>query len=94
MTEPTKGPLHIIEWQRSGIQVASKQHYVAEFFWYGTRSSSRDEALANARLFAAARAMMEALEALVTADFDSHPQDFAPEWHAARAALALAKGEQ
>ncbi len=36
--------------------------------------------------------LVAALETLVNPDdFDKHPNDFAPEWHAARAALAKAR---
>ena len=47
----------------------------------------------DARLISAAPALYEALKALMPSDFDDHPQDFSEEWHAARAALALADGE-
>lgn len=36
--------------------------------------------------------LLAALKALVPADFDEHPGDFMPEWHAARAAIAEAEG--
>lgn len=31
--------------------------------------------------------LLAALKLLVPADFDEHPRDFAPEWHAARAVI-------
>lgn len=37
--------------------------------------------------------LLAALKALVPEDFDQHPQDFAPEWHKARAAIAKARGD-
>ena len=49
-----------------------------------------EEDAANARLIAAAPNLLAALKALVPIDFDEHPQEFAPEWHAARAAIAKA----
>lgn len=51
-----------------------------------------DEKEANARLIAAAPDLLAALIALMPADFDEHPQDFAPEWHTARAAIGRATG--
>ena len=49
---------------------------------------------ANARVLGASLALYEALKSLVPSDFDDHPQDFAPEWHAARAAIAMAEGHE
>lgn len=53
----------------------------------------RGDREANARLIAAAPDLLAALLALVSPDFDEHPQDFHPDWHAARAAIAKATGE-
>lgn len=47
----------------------------------------------NASLIAAAPDLLAALEALVPADMLEHPHDFGPDWHAARRAIARAKGE-
>jgi hypothetical protein len=55
--------------------------------------SDDPEVHANAHLIAAAPDLYAALAALVPADFDEHPGDFSKEWHVARAALALARGE-
>lgn len=49
---------------------------------------------ANGPLFAAAPDLLRALQALVPTDFDQHPDDFAEEWHEARAAIARATGGQ
>ncbi len=46
----------------------------------------------DARLIAAAPDLLAALRKLVPTNFDDHPQDFMPEWHEARAALAKANG--
>lgn len=48
----------------------------------------------DAHQIAASPALYDALAKLVPDDFDEHPDDFMPEWHEARAALALARGEQ
>lgn len=56
--------------------------------WHGHNGT--DETRSNARIMAAAPAMLKALIALVPADFDEHPDDFMPEWHAARAAITAA----
>ncbi len=55
-------------------------------------SLSMAERHANARLVAAAPDLLAALRDLVPADFDRHPDDFMPVWHAARAAIAKAEG--
>jgi hypothetical protein len=51
------------------------------------------EMMANARLIAAAPDLLAALKALVPADFDEHPGDFAQDWHDARIAIAKAEHE-
>lgn len=55
---------------------------------------SADEAWANARLIAAAPALLEACELLIAASADALPEDqFRKAVDAIRAALSLAKGE-
>ena len=46
----------------------------------------------DGRLIAAAPKLLAALTALL-GDFDEHPEDFADDWHAARAAIAEATGK-
>jgi hypothetical protein len=55
-------------------------------------SRLRAEHAANAALIAASPDLLLALKLLVPVDFDDHPQDFAPEWRAARAAIERATG--
>lgn len=60
---------------------------------YPTAYRSEAETRANGDLFAAAPSLLAALEGLVPADFDEHPDDYADDWHVARAAIRLARGE-
>lgn len=69
MTEPTKGPLRIVyngDHGGSVVVASDVSGEIASFIWgdpyYDAIDITLLEALANARLFAAARAMMEALE--------------------------------
>lgn len=63
---------------------------ICQMFHDATEENETGEA--NAKLVAEAHTMLAALKALVPADFDEHPQDFAQPWHDARAAIAKAEG--
>lgn len=45
------------------------------------------------KIITAAPDMLAALQRLVPADFDEHPEDFMPDWHEARAAIRKATGK-
>lgn len=82
-TQHTPGP-----WEAEAARIVAGSHIViADCAGRGQKVE------ANARLIAAAPKLLMALQALVPADFDEHPQDFMPDWHAARAAIAEATGQ-
>lgn len=68
MAQHTQGPLEILDGAFGTIIVADDTNDIAEFFHCdeATVSTSREEALANARLFVAAGGLLEALKVLAS----------------------------
>lgn len=91
----TKGPWSFDFGTIGGPSIKSASGVVADVRTYGVRTGGPLDPVceANARLIAAAPDLLTALEALVPADMLEHPHDFGPDWHAARRAIARAKGE-
>jgi len=74
-----------------GLVSGPKGYEVAEVY---SDDCDPAEAIANARLIAAAPDLLAALERLVPADFHEHPDDFMDDWHQAVAAIVRAKGRR
>lgn len=87
------GPFRAIHGSRNSpgrIETADGALVARTYGWCAEPEQAEAETLA----MAAGPRMMAALERLFRdTDFDAHPEDFAEDWHEARAALAEARGE-